>query len=88
MVMRRAQVSELKARLSEFLAGVRAGGDVVVYDRVTPIARIVPFEPAEDDDLEILEPSAPLSSLQDLEPVRLRRKVDVVRLLRDGRGDR
>lgn len=86
--MKRAQVSELKARLSEFLAGVRAGGDVVVYDRVTPIARIVPFEAAEDDDLEIVEPSAPLSSLEHLEPVRLRRKVDVVRLLRDGRGDR
>lgn len=86
--MKRAQVSELKARLSEYLAGVRAGGDVVVYDRVTPIARIVPYDAAEEDDLEIAEPSAPLRSLNEIEPVRLRKRLDVARLLRESRGDR
>lgn len=86
--MKRAQVSELKARLSEFLAGVRAGGDVVVYDRVTPIARIVPYEAPIGDDLEVLEPSAPPSSLKDLEPVRPRRRIDVDRILRESRGER
>jgi prevent-host-death family protein len=88
MVMKRAQVSELKARLSEFLASVRAGGDVVVYDRVTPIARIVPYDAPAENDLEIVEPTAPLRSLADLEPVRLKRKLDVDRLLRETRGDR
>jgi len=88
MVMARAQVSELKARLSEFLAGVRAGGDVVVYDRVTPIARIVPYDAPVENDLEIIEPTAPLRSLSDLEPVKLKRKLDVDRLLRESRGDR
>jgi prevent-host-death family protein len=88
LVMKRAQVSELKARLSEFLAGVRAGGDVVVYDRVTPIARIVPYDAPTEDDLEIIEPSAPPSSLHDLTPVRMRRRIDVDRILRESRGER
>jgi len=87
MVMKRANVSELKARLSEYLSGVRAGGDVIVYDRATPIARIVPFD-APGDGLEIVEPTEPPSALGSLEPVRLRRKIDVMRLLRESRGER
>jgi prevent-host-death family protein len=86
--MKRAQVAELKAHLSEYLAGVRSGGAVVVYDRVTPIARIVPFDEPPSDDLEITEPSAPIDSLKKLSPVRLRRKVDVLRLLRESRDER
>jgi prevent-host-death family protein len=39
-----AQVSQLKARLSEYLRAVRQGGEVVVMDRRTPVARIVPCE--------------------------------------------
>ncbi len=35
-------VSEVKARLSEFLDRVRRGEEVVVTDRGRPIARIVP----------------------------------------------
>ena len=46
-------VALLKASLSEYLAGVKAGGEVVVTERGRPVARIVPYEPggAELDDL-------------------------------------
>jgi prevent-host-death family protein len=37
-----AKVSELKAGLSAYLARVKAGEEVVVTDRGTPVARIVP----------------------------------------------
>lgn len=37
-----AGIGELKARLSAYLARVRAGEEVVVTDRGRPIARIVP----------------------------------------------
>jgi prevent-host-death family protein len=37
-------VANLKASLSEFLAGVKAGEEVLVTDRGRPIARIVPYE--------------------------------------------
>ncbi|MBI2838543.1 MAG: type II toxin-antitoxin system prevent-host-death family antitoxin [Acidobacteria bacterium] len=40
--MRSAAVAELKASLSHYLAKVRAGEEVLVTDRGTPIARIVP----------------------------------------------
>lgn len=86
--MRRVQLADLKARLSEYLDDVRAGAQVVIFDRATPVARIVPFDVAVDDDLDIVEPSAPLSSLNDLATLRLRRRFDVQRLLRESRGDR
>jgi prevent-host-death family protein len=36
-------IRELKSRLSEFLARVAAGEELVVTDRSRPVARIVPF---------------------------------------------
>lgn len=48
-------VAELKAKLSEYLARVRAGEEVVVTDRGRPIARIEPTVRAEDDHLALLE---------------------------------
>ena len=36
------RIADLKARLSEHLRSVRNGGTVTVFDRDTPIARIIP----------------------------------------------
>ncbi|HEX9688831.1 MAG TPA: type II toxin-antitoxin system prevent-host-death family antitoxin [Thermoanaerobaculia bacterium] len=44
--MKNARISELRDRLSEYLARVRKGETVIVYDRDTPIARIDPIAPA------------------------------------------
>jgi len=46
-------IATLKASLSELLAGVKAGEEVVVTDRGRPVARIVPYVSggAELDDL-------------------------------------
>ena len=41
--MKIAAVSELKARLSEFLTQVRAGNEVLITDRGKPFARLVPI---------------------------------------------
>lgn len=41
--MTTAGIADLKARLSEYLARVKAGDEVLVTDRGTPIARIVPL---------------------------------------------
>jgi prevent-host-death family protein len=85
--MTRAKVSELKARLSAYLAEVKGGGRVVVYDRNTPIAELVPFQ-EDTDDLVIIEPSVPVAELKKLKGVRPRKPVDVDKLLRDLRADR
>ena len=41
--MKNARISELRDGLSEYLARVRRGETVIVYDRDTPIARIEPI---------------------------------------------
>jgi antitoxin (DNA-binding transcriptional repressor) of toxin-antitoxin stability system len=58
-----------------------------VYDRNTPIARIVPFQ-EEPDDLSIVEASAPPSDLKKIKGVRPKKRVDIDKLLREARGDR
>jgi prevent-host-death family protein len=85
--MSKAKVSELKAKLSAYLAEVRGGGTVVVYDRATPIARLVPFQEGEDD-LVVIEASAPPSELKKIKGVRPKKPVDVDKLLRELRKDR
>ena len=52
MVMTHAGVAELKARLSEYLAQVRAGSEVVVTDRGRPVAKLVPVGSGGLDELE------------------------------------
>ncbi len=85
--MKKAKVSELKARLSSYLADVRKGDILVVCDRSTPIARLVPME-EEAEDLKIRESSKPIGDLKGIQRVRLRRKVDVLKILSRVRGDR
>lgn len=41
--MRSVSVSELKAKLSEYLARVKGGQEVIVTERRKPIAKIVPL---------------------------------------------
>ena len=52
--MKKAGIAELRNNLSRYLDHVRAGGTVMVCDRDTPVARIVPVEHASprtrDDD--------------------------------------
>ena len=73
------KVSELKARLSGYLARVRGGATVTVCDRRTPIAKLVPF----DDDPGGLEVREPIDArgLPLTPRIALRREVDVVALL-------
>ncbi|HEY2381595.1 MAG TPA: type II toxin-antitoxin system prevent-host-death family antitoxin [Terriglobia bacterium] len=85
--MKTTNVSELKAKLSAFLAEVRRGGTVLVYDRSTPIARLVPVED-EPDDLVVIEASASPSDLKRIKRVRPRKRIDLDSILREARGDR
>lgn len=42
--MKMAAISELKASLSEYLAGLKEGEEVVVTDRGNPVAKLVPIK--------------------------------------------
>ena len=43
-IVTKAGIAELKNNLSRYINVVRGGGEVVVLDRDTPVARIVPFD--------------------------------------------
>ena len=53
--MKRAPISTLKASLSEYIASVKRGEEVVVTERGKPVARIVPILPAAVEDDRIRE---------------------------------
>ena len=79
-------VSELKAKLSGYLAQVRRGATITVCDRQTPIARLVPLE-NDAGDIEVREPTEP-AGLPIAADITLRKRVDVVELLRADRDQR
>jgi antitoxin (DNA-binding transcriptional repressor) of toxin-antitoxin stability system len=82
-----AKVSELTAKLSAYLAEVRRGGTVTVYDRNTAIAQVDPIQ-KEDDDLIIIEASAPPANLKKIKGVRPKKPIDIDKLLRELRTDK
>lgn len=51
--MESAGIAQLKAKLSEYLARVRAGEEVLVTDRGQPVARLVPVGHLPDDEAEL-----------------------------------
>jgi prevent-host-death family protein len=55
--MKTAAVSELKARLSEFLGQVKAGSEILITDRGKPVARLIPISGASTgkESLSVLE---------------------------------
>lgn len=47
--MEPVSIHEAKTRLSELIARVEAGEEVVIRRRQTPVARLAPIEPARRD---------------------------------------
>lgn len=43
----KANVAQLKSRLSEYVRQVKSGGEVVITERGVPVARLVPLDPDE-----------------------------------------
>jgi prevent-host-death family protein len=85
--MKRAQIADLKTHLSQYLAEVRRGETVVVCDRRTPIARLVPYTEGKDD-LVVREAATSAADLKTIAGVKLKRGIDIMGLLRDSRDQR
>lgn len=96
--MKVASISEAKDRLSAYVDLVRQGQEVLITDRGKPVARLVPLEPGSKahHDARLVElarlgiirlPLKPPPRRLP-KPVKLRKPVDVVRLIaadREGR---
>ena len=79
------KVSELKAKLSTYLAQVRRGATITVCDRKTPIAQLVPVG-GETGGLEVREPTD--ANALPTARVKVKARIDVVALLRPDRDHR
>lgn len=81
--MRKVRIAELKARLSACLRAVRQGETILVLDRDTPVARIVPANSAV---LRVRKPAPRAPALSQVKlPPPLGLDRDIVELLRDER---
>jgi len=87
MTMKKAKVSEVKAKLSAYLSEVRNGDIVIICDRATPIAQLAPLD-RKMDDLRIQEAIRPANEIFRVPAVRPRKRVDVDRILNETRGGR
>lgn len=87
--MQGGKLAELKARLSEYLRRVRQGHPLTVFDRETPIARLVPYA-ADAAAVSIRRPAPEAGKPYHVRlPPRLKTGVDVVELLmQERRPDR
>jgi len=56
--MRTAAISKLKAKLSEHIAWVKRGEEVLVTERGKPVARLVPIAPGAGEDDRLRELAA------------------------------
>ena len=52
MVSMECSVARAKARLSELIRAARDRTEIIITDRGRPVARLVPYEPAERETLD------------------------------------
>jgi antitoxin (DNA-binding transcriptional repressor) of toxin-antitoxin stability system len=84
-VMETIRIADLKAHLSAHLRGVRQGRSLIVLDRDTPIARLVPYA-SRTETLTIRRPSARVPGLHGVAlPPPLPGRIDIVALLLEER---
>lgn len=85
VTMKSVGIAELKARLSEYLRHVRRGDSLLVVDRKTPIARIIPAE--EATPLSVRKPAVGSPKPSEVRlPAPAGLDIDVVDLLLEDRA--
>ena len=77
--MKSVRIVDLKNHLSEHLRNIRKGASLIVLDRQTPIAKIIPFATQEPFRVHAARNSAPLNKIT--LPKALSVQTDAVALL-------
>ena len=73
--MTSVSVATLKSKLSQYLAAVKKGQEIIVTSHQHPIARVVPIEKG-GADLKIIPAKKPIATLKKIKGLNL--KVDLV----------
>lgn len=84
--MIKVKIAELKAKLSSFLRQVREGEEVVVTDRETPVARLVPYDISRER-LSIHEAKQPPSVIKQIKIPKAKPGTRSLDALLEDRGD-
>ena len=84
--MKTVMIADLKNRLSAYLREVRGGEEILVADRDTPVARLVPIRP-EKPKLDTIKPTRPISDLLKIKGIKPKKDFDVLEALWETRGD-
>ncbi len=87
MYMIKVKIGKLRNNLSAYLAKVRKGHEVTIYDRETPIGKLVPYEEVFDPFEGATGPEVP-GGFKGLHFPRIHVSVDPVKLLREDRDAR
>lgn len=87
IVMIEVKIATLKAKLSYYLGQVRNGGELLIFDRKTPVARVVAAR-ATGEKLVITEATKPLTDIDKMKFKPLKKKTDSTKLLREDRNRR
>lgn len=91
MVMNTVKIADLKSHLSEHLRQVRRGHTLIILDRKTPIARVVPYsDDTQEGLLQVRQPLPQSPKLHQIPlPPPLRLRKDIVQwLLEERQGER
>jgi prevent-host-death family protein len=84
-----ANVATFKAHLGEYLRVVKNGGEVIVMDRQTPVARLIPYQEKELFKLEMIQAEEPFQGLKELYGKPMKGlKIDSLKALLEERGER
>lgn len=69
VVMKAIHIADLKAHLSAYLRLVRGGHTLIIADRQTPIAKVVPIHESPKIDLGVIEARKPAASILQVKSV-------------------
>ena len=85
------KIAEFKGHLSEHLRAVRRGHEIIIKDRDTPVARVVPYRPPAHR-LTTIPPTRSLKEIEAMLEARPKMKIklkpgELDRVLRETRMD-
>jgi len=60
-----AKISEFKVHLGKYLKEVKLGQEVTVFDRETPVAKLVPYLAEQENQVEVISPSRTWKEVSD-----------------------
>lgn len=84
--MKKVKIAEFKSRLSSHLRAVRGGAEIIITDRDTPVAKVIPIR-RPTERLRI-RPAKIKGRWDELKFTPIDIGVDIVKLLREDRDRR